>query len=113
MADLQEALLERAAGHEETVMPGYTHTQHAQPISLAFWLTSYVALLARDQERLGGFTKRVNASPSGRGGVGRDELSHRPQAQRETARLRRRAGHALDAWAPATMWPRPSLHWRS
>jgi argininosuccinate lyase len=65
LAELQEALLERAAGGEETVMPGYTHTQHAQPISLAFWLSSYVALLARDQERLVGAYKHTNTSPLG------------------------------------------------
>jgi argininosuccinate lyase len=65
VADLQEALLQRAHGHEEMVMPGYTHTQHAQPISLAFWLTSYVSLFGRDQERLAAAYKHVNTSPLG------------------------------------------------
>lgn len=65
LADLQEALLARAHGHEETVMPGYTHTQHAQPISLAFWLTSYVSMFSRDQERLAAAYKHTNTSPLG------------------------------------------------
>lgn len=65
LADLQEALLQRAQGQEATVMPGYTHTQHAQPISLAFWLTSYVALFERDQERLAAAYKHTNTSPLG------------------------------------------------
>jgi len=65
LADLQEALLRRAHGQEETVMPGYTHTQHAQPISLAFWLTSYVSMFSRDQERLAAAYKHTNTSPLG------------------------------------------------
>ncbi len=65
LADLQEALLARARGHEQTVMPGYTHTQHAQPISLAFWLTSYVSMFSRDQERLAAAYKHTNTSPLG------------------------------------------------
>jgi argininosuccinate lyase len=65
LADLQEALLERAEGHEETVMPGYTHTQHAQPVSVAYWLSGYVSLLARDGERLADACRRVNQSPLG------------------------------------------------
>jgi len=65
LADLQEALLKRAAGHEATVMPGYTHTQHAQPISLAFWLTSYVSMFGRDQERLAAAYKHTNTCPLG------------------------------------------------
>ena len=36
----------------DTVMPGYTHTQHAQPISLGFWATAYVSMFLRDQKRL-------------------------------------------------------------
>lgn len=65
LADLQEALLARAHGQEETVMPGYTHTQHAQPVSLAFWLTSYVSMFGRDQERLAAAYQHTNASPLG------------------------------------------------
>lgn len=62
---LQESLLARADGQENTVMPGYTHTQHAQPISLAYWLTSYVAMFTRDQERLAAAYKHTNLSPLG------------------------------------------------
>lgn len=65
LADLQESLMARAAGQEETVMPGYTHTQHAQPISLTFWLTSYVSMFNRDQERLAAAYKHTNTSPLG------------------------------------------------
>ena len=46
-------------------MPGYTHTQHAQPISVAFWLTSHVSALTRDQRRLSNAFEAVNQSPLG------------------------------------------------
>lgn len=96
LAELQEALLERAAGHEETVMPGYTHTQHAQPVSLAFWLTSYVALLARDQERLADVYKRINTSPLGAAALAGTSF---PTDRKLSARLLGFSGvqeHALD-----------------
>ncbi len=62
---LREALLARAQGLEEAVMPGYTHTQHAQPVSVAFWLTGHAAMLARDDERLADAYGRTNRSPLG------------------------------------------------
>lgn len=65
LTELQGALLARAEGRDEQVMPGYTHTQHAQPISIAFWLTGYVALLTRDQERLLAAYRHTNTSPLG------------------------------------------------
>jgi argininosuccinate lyase len=65
LANLRQALLDRAEGHEEAVMPGYTHTQHAQPISVAFWLTGHAAGLARDDARLADTYRRVNTCPLG------------------------------------------------
>ncbi len=65
LADLRAALLARAEGHEEAVMPGYTHTQHAQPISVAFWLTGHASGLARDDARLADAYSRVNTCPLG------------------------------------------------
>ncbi|NLJ35634.1 MAG: argininosuccinate lyase [candidate division WS1 bacterium] len=65
LTDLQRALLAQAEGHERTVMPGYTHTQHAQPISLAFWLTTYVSMFTRDQRRLANAYEIVNQNPLG------------------------------------------------
>jgi argininosuccinate lyase len=96
LSELQEALLERSAGQEQTVMPGYTHTQHAQPISLAFWLTGYVALLARDQERLADVYGRVNTSPLGAAALAGTSF---PTDRKLSARLLGFAGvqeHALD-----------------
>ena len=62
---LQDTLLARAEGHDQTVMPGYTHTQHAQPISVAFWLSSYASMLMRDQNRLAAAFTHANTCPLG------------------------------------------------
>ena len=62
---LQQAFLKLAKGNEKTIMPGFTHMQHAQPISLAFWATGYVSMLLRDLERFQQTYERVNTNPLG------------------------------------------------
>ncbi|KTG07944.1 argininosuccinate lyase [Haloprofundus marisrubri] len=62
---LREALRETAAEHTETVMPGYTHLQPAQPITVAHFLLSYEAAVARDTARLLDAYGRINHSPLG------------------------------------------------
>ena len=54
-----------AEPHTETVMPGYTHLQVAQPVSFAHHLLAYVEMFARDAERLADVRKRVNRLPLG------------------------------------------------
>jgi len=51
ISELQKSLLNLADNHIETLMPGYTHLQRAQPISLAFHLLAYVEMLERDKKR--------------------------------------------------------------
>jgi argininosuccinate lyase len=63
--NLQRALVEVAAQHTQTVMPGFTHLQVAQPISLAHHLLAYVEMLSRDEERMGEIRHRVNRLPLG------------------------------------------------
>lgn len=65
LADMQRALVELAAGHTETVMPGYTHMQVAQPVSFAHHLLAYVEMFARDAERLADVRRRTNRLPLG------------------------------------------------
>ncbi|NBY05597.1 MAG: argininosuccinate lyase, partial [Betaproteobacteria bacterium] len=62
---LQRALVEVAAQHTETVMPGLTHLQVAQPISFAHHLLAYVEMLSRDDERMGEIRTRTNRLPLG------------------------------------------------
>ena len=61
----QEALLDFAAQHSQTIIPGYTHLQRAQPILLAHWCLAYFEMLSRDRERLTDVRKRVNVLPLG------------------------------------------------
>ena len=69
LKDLQLALVEQAEKADETVMPGYTHLQRAQPILLAHWWLSYYWPLQRDVERLQDLTKRASVLPLGSGAL--------------------------------------------
>ena len=66
---LQHALVKQAEQHVDTLLPGYTHLQRAQPIRLAHHLLAYVEMLARDVERLEDSQKRINTSPLGAGAL--------------------------------------------
>jgi argininosuccinate lyase len=65
LSELCEAFLHIAKAHTDAVMPGYTHTQHAQPISLGFWATAYVSMFLRDQKRLQSAYALANTNPLG------------------------------------------------
>ncbi len=65
LSTLCEAFLQIAKAHINTVMPGYTHTQHAQPISLGFWGTAYVSMFLRDHKRLQSAYRLANMNPLG------------------------------------------------
>lgn len=65
VADLQEVLVRRATDHRLTVLPGYTHLQRAQVVSLAHHLLAYVEMLQRDVERLRDARGRADVSPLG------------------------------------------------
>jgi len=62
---LQRTLLKKAEQHKNSIMPGYTHLQRAQPILFAHHLLAYVSMLERDVERLNDCIKRANKSPLG------------------------------------------------
>ncbi|MEO2217087.1 argininosuccinate lyase [Chromobacterium vaccinii] len=63
--ELQKSLLELAEQHADTVMPGFTHLQVAQPVTFGHHLLAYVEMLARDAERMQDCRKRVNRLPLG------------------------------------------------
>jgi argininosuccinate lyase len=69
IAGLQEALMRRAQEHRQAVMPGYTHMQRAQVVSLAHHLLAYVEMLQRDIERLEDAHDRCNVLPLGSGAL--------------------------------------------
>jgi argininosuccinate lyase len=62
---LRRTLAAQAAQHAETIMPGFTHLQVAQPVSFGHHLLAYAEMFARDQERLIDCRKRVNRLPLG------------------------------------------------
>ncbi|MFC4436279.1 MULTISPECIES: argininosuccinate lyase [Natrialbaceae] len=62
---LREALVDAAREHAETIMPGYTHLQPAQPTTVAHWALSYEGAVRRDTERLLEAYERINRSPLG------------------------------------------------
>ena len=67
--DLIQAILDQAKEHRQTVMPGYTHLQRAQPISFAHHLLAYGAQLQRDVTRLADCKARMNVCPLGSGAL--------------------------------------------
>ncbi len=65
LAELQKALVTRAAQHVETVMPGFTHLQAAQPVTFGHHMLAYVEMFARDRSRLKDARVRMNENPLG------------------------------------------------
>lgn len=65
LEELQRALLARADENTETIMPGFTHLQTAQPVTLGHHLMAYVEMASRDRGRLGDAVVRLNESPLG------------------------------------------------
>ena len=65
LANLNSVLLDLAEKHVETIMPGYTHLQHAQPISFAHHLMAYYNMFQRDSERFAFNMKHTDLSPLG------------------------------------------------
>jgi argininosuccinate lyase len=66
---LQKVLVEKAEQHVETLIPGYTHLQRAQPVSFAHHLLAYFWMLQRDVERFEESLKRIDMSPLGAGAL--------------------------------------------
>jgi argininosuccinate lyase len=65
MRRLQGVLVDAAAAHQSTILPGYTHLQHAQPVLLAHHLLAYFWMFQRDVERLLDCRRRADLSPLG------------------------------------------------
>jgi argininosuccinate lyase len=65
LKELQAALLERAEEHADAVMPGFTHLQAAQPVTLGHHLLAYVEMFGRDRGRMADARARLNECPLG------------------------------------------------
>ncbi len=75
LAEVQSALLAQAEQHVETLMPGYTHLQRAQPITFAHWCLSHFWALERDKDRLRDCARRTAVLPLGSGALAGNPFS--------------------------------------
>lgn len=69
LKDLQGALIEQADRHAETIMPGFTHLQPAQPVTFGHHMLAYVEMVGRDRGRLADARRRLNECPLGAAGL--------------------------------------------
>jgi len=69
LRDMQLALAELGENNADTIIPGYTHLQRAQPVYFAHHLLAYVEMLERDYDRLGDCLYRTNVCPLGSGAI--------------------------------------------
>ena len=65
LTELQAAMIDQAEAHLDTLLPGFTHLQAAQPVSLGHHLLAYVEMLGRDRSRLADCHTRLNECPLG------------------------------------------------
>ena len=69
IVQLQRAILEQAERHAESIMPGFTHLQHAQPVTLGHHLMAWFWMLERDKGRFADCLTRLDVSPLGAGAL--------------------------------------------
>lgn len=94
---LMEVLLVQAEAHKESIMPGYTHLQRAQPISLGFHLLTYVEMLKRDIQRLDEQYPRASQMPLGSGALAGLPYPSDREFLKEALGFEGIATHAMDA----------------
>ncbi len=95
--DLRKILVEMAEKHLYTVMPGYTHLQRAQPVTLAHHLMAYVQMFGRDRERLLECRRRVNVMPLGAGALAGTTFPLDPRSVADSLGFEEVAQNSLDA----------------
>ena len=97
MRELQQALIDRAEAEAGTVMPGYTHMQIAQPVTLGHHLLAYVEMLGRDRGRLADCRRRLNESPLGAAALAGTSFPIDRHATAVALGFERPAANSLDA----------------
>jgi len=94
---LQRAFLQQAHSHVETYSPGFTHLQHAQPVSFGHELAKHVHALGRDIERYADWDRRTSRSPLGSGALAGSSLGLDPRAVALDLGFDRALGNSIDA----------------
>jgi len=97
LRSLQAVLLAKADAHTDTVMPGLTHLQIAQPVSFAHHLMAYVEMFARDEERLVQTRARVNRLPLGAAALAGTSFPIRRERVAELLGFEALCANSLDA----------------
>lgn len=94
---LQGALLDQAEAQVDTISPGFTHLQHAQPVSFGHEIAKHVHALARDIDRLRDWDERAALSPLGAGALAGSSLGLDPQAVAAELGFRGALANSIDA----------------
>ena len=97
VTDLQSALLDQARAHVDTYSPGFTHLQHAQPVSFGHELAKHVHALGRDVERLFDWDVRAARSPLGAGALAGSSLGLDPVAVAHDLGFSEALANSIDA----------------
>ncbi len=97
LRDLQTALVEKAFSHADAVMPGFTHLQSAQPVTLGHHLLAYVEMIARDRGRFADARQRLNESPLGAAALAGTSFPIDRQAVADALAFDRPTANSLDS----------------
>jgi argininosuccinate lyase len=95
--ELAAVLAERAGEHLDTLLPGYTHLQPAQPVRLSHHLLAYAQMFKRDCERIGDCLKRVKVSPLGAAALAGTTYPLDPDATARDMGFGARFANSMDA----------------
>ena len=97
LQNLQRALIEKAEAHTDTIMPGCTHLQSAQPVTFGHHMLAYVEMAGRDRGRFADARKRVNESPLGAAALAGTAFPIDRHATAEALGFNRHLANSLDA----------------
>jgi argininosuccinate lyase len=97
MREMQSALIARAEQNAATIMPGFTHLQSAQPVTLGHHLLAYVEMLGRDRSRMRDARGRMNENPLGSGALAGTSFPIDREATTRTLGFARTMTNSLDA----------------
>ena len=97
LLELQSALLDQSERHIDSAAPGFTHLQHAQPVSFGHELAKHVHAFARDLDRLKDWDRRAAVSPLGAGALAGSTLALDPIAVAAELGFASAAGNSIDA----------------
>ncbi len=96
---LQEALVGQAEANKRTILPGFTHMQHAQPVLMAHHLLAYAEMFDRDIGRLMDARKRLNVLPLGSGAIAGTTLPIDRESVRKELNFPAMSRNSMDAVA--------------